>query len=138
MRRIRVRFNESAEHRGGFDYALIVEIVEANDLPRKIFVYHQMPAGIDGNTFSEFDHIATPVDIQEIPEDAASELVPWYRTDKCTIWCRSLSDVNMAKKMFTEDIAAFHRNYIELSSEENFSKQTTLDFSEDGVKEVSG
>lgn len=125
---LRVRFRQSPERRGVFMYALSVEVTLADGIPPKIFVYHQMPAGIDGNTFAEFDHIATPLDFQEIPEDAASATVPWYRTDKCTIWVRSVEDLKIAKQMFVDDISELQHTFDVLKSEDNFTEQTTIDF----------
>lgn len=126
---LKVRFSQSPERRGVFQYALHVEVLSSKGMPKKIFVFHQMPAGIDGNTFAEFDHVATPVDFQEIPEDAASETVPWYRTDKCSVWLRSVDDLKMAKQLFVDDIAELQRTFDVLSSEDNFIDQTTVDFS---------
>lgn len=137
MGSLKVRFSQSSERVGGLNYALRVEVVSSEGMPSKIFVFHQMPVGIEGNTFAEFDHVATPVDFQEIPEDAASEIVPWYRTDKCTVWFRSLSDLRMAKQMFVDDIFDLQRNFNVLTSKEDFRDQTTLEFSSDGVNEVS-
>lgn len=125
---LRVRFSQNPERRGVFDYALKVEVVLADGIPPKIFVYHQMPAGNDGNTFAEFDHVATPVDFQEIPEDAASATVPWFRTDKCVVWVRSIDDLKVAKQQFVDDIYALQRTFDVLSSEDNFTEQTTVDF----------
>lgn len=136
MGSLKVRFGQSSERVGGLNYALRVEVVSSEGMPSKIFVFHQMPAGIDGNTFAEFDHVATPVDFQEIPEDAASEIVPWYRTDKCTVWFRSLSDLRMAKQMFVDDIFELQRNFDVLTSKEDFRDQTTLEFSDGGVQKV--
>ena len=130
---LRVRFSQSSERRGVFNYALKVEVSRAIGIPSKIFVYHQSPAGLDGNTFAEFEHIATPVDFQEIPEDAASETVPWYRTDKCTVWFRNVSDLELAKQLFVDDINALVRTFDVLTSENGFSRQTSVEFSENGV-----
>lgn len=135
---LKVRFSQSAEIRGIYTYALKVEVVESEGIPRKIFVYHQSPPGIDGNMPSEFDHIATPVDFQEIPEDAATEIVPWYRTDKCTVWLRSVSDLKMAKQLFVDDISELRRTYGLLTSENNFIDQTTVEFSDDGIHGQDG
>lgn len=129
---LKVRFSQSPEKRGVFQYALRVEVVSANGIPAKIFVFHQMPAGSEGNTFAEFCHIATPVDFQEIPEDAASETVPWFRTDKCTVWLRSVDDLNTAKQLFVDDIAELQRTFDILASEDNFTDQTTLEFTGNG------
>ena len=129
---LKVRFSQSPERRGVFQYALKVEVVSATEIPSKIFVYHQLPAGAEGNTFAEFDHVATPVDFQEIPEDAASETVPWFRTDKCTVWVRSLDDLATAKQLFVDDISGLQRTFNILTSENNFTDQTTLEFTGNG------
>ena len=131
---LRVRFSQSSEKRGVFNFSLVVEVLKAEGIPSKIFVYHQMPAGIDGNTYAEFDHVATPVDFHEIPDDAATETVPWYRTDKCTVWTRSISDIEIAKQLFIDDITALKRTFNTLTSVNSFRNQTTIDFDEDGVK----
>ena len=132
MSRLKVRFSQSPDARGVFEYALKAEVVLAEGIPSKIFVYHQSPSGIEGNTFAEFSHIATPLDLQEVPEDAASETVPWYRSDKCTIWVRNVSDLVTAKQLMIDDISALRNGFEVLNSEENFTKQTTVDF-DDGI-----
>ena len=129
---LKVRFIQSPERRGVYQYALHVEVVSASKISTKIFVFHQMPAGADGNTFAEFDHVATPVDLHEIPEDAASETVPWFRTDKCTVWVRSLDDLATAKQLFVDDISELQRTFSILTSEDNFADQTTLEFTGNG------
>ena len=133
---LKVRFTQSPDERNVFEYALKVEVVSAVGIPPKIFVFHQMPAGLDGNTFAEFDHVATPVDFQEIPEDAASETVPWYRTDKCTVWVRSVSDLKKAKQLFVDDISELQRSFGLLNSVNDFTNQTTVEFSGADVREV--
>lgn len=133
---IKVRFLQSPDRHSVFDYALKVEVISANGIPAKIFVYHQSPSGIEGNTFAEFDHVATPVDLQEIPEDAASDTVPWFRTDKCTVWLRNASDLKIAKQLFVDDIAKLQRSYDTLSREDDFTKQTTIEFSNSGAEIV--
>jgi hypothetical protein len=133
---LKVRFSQSPGRRGVFQYALHVEVVSASKISTKIFVFHQMPAGADGNTFAEFDHVATPVDLHEIPEDAASETVPWYRTDKCTIWVRSMDDLNTAKQLFVDDIHELQRSFDVIMDMKNFATQTTIEFSEEGVRSI--
>ena len=130
---LKVRFSQSSERRNAFNYALKVEVVSATGIPSKIFVYHQTPPGLDGNTISTFYHIATPIDFQEIPEDAATDTVPWFRTDKCTVWLRSMDDLVLAKQQFVDDINELQKMYDVLTSENNFTRQTTVEFSSDGV-----
>lgn len=125
---LRVRFTQSPERRDVFNYALVVEVIASSGIPSKIFVYHQSPAGCTEHTFAEFDHVATPVDFQEIPEDAASETVPYYRTNKCVVWTRNVSDIELAKQLLADDIAALQKTYDVLISTNDFTNQTTLDF----------
>lgn len=136
MAQIKTRFTFTEDRHGVFEYSLGVEAFSAEGISPKIFVFHQSPAGIDGNTIAEFDHVATPVDMHELPEDAATETVPWYRTDKCTIWLRSQDDVDTAEQLFVDDIAALQRSYDALSGNGGLTKQTTLEFSNEGVKNV--
>lgn len=138
MASLRVRFSQSNERRSVFDYALKVEVVDADGISPKIFVFHQSPAGTDGNTYAEFDHVSSPVDLQEIPEDAASDTIPWYRTDKCTLWFRAIADMKMAKQIFVDDILGLQRSFDTLVNENNFINQSTLMFSDEGVHPDEG
>lgn len=133
---LKVRFSQTGERRGIYFYAMRVEVVGASGISPKIFVYHQSPAGVEGNTFAVFDHVASPVDFQEIPEDAASETVPWYRTSKVEAWFRNVSDMKMAKQMMMDDIALLQKNYDELTSDGSFTNQTSVEFSESGIHVV--
>lgn len=133
---LKVRFSQTGERRGIYFYAMRVEVVGASGISPKIFVYHQSPAGVEGNTFAVFDHVASPVDFQEIPEDAASETVPWYRTSKVEAWFRNVSDMKMAKQMMIDDIALLQKNYDELTSDGSFTNQTSVEFSESGIHVV--
>lgn len=126
---LKVKFTQSPDRRNVFEYALKAEVVSAEGIPSKIFVYHQSPRGIEGNTFAEFDHVATPVDFQEIPEDAASETVPWYRTDNVTVWLRNANDLETAKNLLVNDIDLLQKAYGVLSRENDFTNQETIEFS---------
>lgn len=132
MCKIKVRFEQSPESCNVFEYALKAEVVSAEGITPKIFVYHQSPKGLDGNSFAEFDHVATPVDLQEIPADAASDTVPWYRTNRVTVWLRNASDLETAKKLLVNDISWLQKAYNHLSSENDFTLQDTICFHGDG------
>lgn len=134
---LKVRFSQNYERRDVYFYALRADVISSEGISPKIFVYHQSPSGVDGNTFSEFDHVASPVDFQEIPEDAASEIVPWFRTNRFEAWFRNLADLNMAKQMLVDDISFLQRNFSILTSEDSFANQTTVEFSSDGAVVVS-
>ena len=130
---LKVRFSQNAERRGVYSYALKIEVVDSSGISPKIFVYHQFPAGLDGNAFAEFSHVASPVEMQEMPENAASEIVPWYRSDKVVVWFRCASDLDLAKQMFIDDISALQKGYRMLSSDNSFEMQDTVEFSDSGV-----
>ena len=136
MSRFRVRFSQSPEASGVCEYALVAEVVSAEGIPAKPFVYHQFPRGADGNTRAEFDHVATPLDFQEIPEDAASETVPWFRTGRLKAWFRCASDLEAAKQLLVDDLRSLREGYDILSREEDFTAQSTVEFSEEGAKNV--
>ena len=48
-----------------------------------------------------------------------------------------MDDLAKAKQMFVDDIRALQRTYGILSSEDGFSRQTTLEFSDAGVSVAS-
>lgn len=133
MIKIIVKFVKQRQLRGAFDYALDVHVEQADGVSPKIFVYHQLPATVDGALSSEFDHVASPADMHEIPEDAASDTVPWYRTNSCTIWCRSAEDFEQAKQLFVDDIQLLQKNLTALSNMDD-ENATVLEFSNEGVK----
>jgi hypothetical protein len=134
MAGLKVRFSQSAERRNVYDMAFKAEVVEASGMSGKIFVYHQSPVGPTGNTFSEFSHVASPVELQEIPEDAATSTIPWFRTDKLVVWMRCFDDLVTAKQMLVDDIETLVRSIDVLSSENDFVNQTDVVFGDVGAK----
>lgn len=125
---LRVRFSQTEERRDIFCLALKVEVTRAQAMTPKIFVYHQSPVGPLGNTYSEFDHVASPVDLHEIPEDQSTERVPYYRSDKVVVWFRCMDDLVNAKQMFVDDIGALQRSVGLLTGDNNFTNQSDVDF----------
>ena len=135
MAGLKVRFSQSAERRDVYDLAFKAEVVQATGMSGKIFVYHQSPKGPTGNTFSEFSHVASPVELQEIPEDAASSTIPWYRTNKLVVWMRCADDLVTAKQMLVDDIGTLVRSMDVLSSENDFVNQQDIVFGSVGEDE---
>ena len=137
MGSLKVRFSQNYERRDVYFYALRAEVISSEGIPPKIFVYHQSPSGVDGNTVSGFDHVASPVDTQELLEAARAEIAPWFRKNRFEAWFRNLADLNMAKQMLVDDISFLQRNFSILTSEDSFENQTTVEFSSDGAVVVS-
>lgn len=85
---------------------LTVEVVDSVNCPKEIFVFHRGPSTIEGDIIDEFSHIATPLDLEELPAKAPSlELqTPYYREKKVTLYFRTIADLELAKKAFKRDI----------------------------------
>lgn len=129
----RVKFSEIRHGVGSSAGLLRVEVTSSEDSACKIFVMHQSPPDAKGNTTSEFDHVATPVDLHEIPEDAATDTIPWYRTDKCEILLRSESDLELAKQLFVDDIGALQKSLEAIADIDAPAIQTVVEFSPRGT-----
>ena len=133
MATFRVKFSELRQGVGGCAGLLRVEVMSSEDSACKIFVMHQSPPDARGNLISEFDHVATSTDLHEIPEDAATATIPWYRTDKCEILLRSEADLELAKQLFTDDIGALSKSLGTISDVNSSASQTVVEFSPQGT-----
>lgn len=133
MPTFRVKFSEIRHGVGSSAGLLRVEVTSSEDSTCKIFVMNQSPPDAEGNLISEFDHVATPVDLYEVPEDAATATVPWYRTDKCEILLRSESDLRLAKQLFVDDIGALRKDLEAITDVNAPATQTVVEFSPQGT-----
>lgn len=106
-----VLFCESSCMGCKLEHRLEVCVDPKTDIPKKVFVYHVTSSSQEK---AEFDHIATLSDLQELPEDSATETVPWFLAEKCTLLLRSDQDVKLAKQLFIDDISELSRNLTEL------------------------
>jgi len=71
---------------------LVVTVTSASELSEKIFVYKEVPLNPnDSTTIAQFDHVASPADLEDFPEDApiAGSDPSWFRLNKVDVVVRS-------------------------------------------------
>lgn len=124
---IKATFKRSTIEHQALSYALKVTIVPDNseglEYPHKLFIMQvSTPTMISGDTKDFFINVATPVDIEEIPEDSPdlSNDIPYYRTNEITLWFRCLEDLERTKNTIDADIAHFIKTYAVLNNENEF------------------
>lgn len=97
-RRVRLTWQVSRYFSSNTDALRVrIEASDANLMPSKIFAYLTLPAGTGtGVKTAAFDHICSPVDIEEYPED---EPLPnarpaWFRLNYVDVLLRSREEVD--------------------------------------------
>ena len=125
-----VRFSQSRADRSLYGFALKAEVRAASGIPKEIFVFREGQPGPDGDTISEFMHIASPEDIQEIPAQAPKldEGMPYFRLSEVTTWFRNVDDLELAKQLMKDDIATLIRTYDVLNDTNNFENQEDVSY----------
>ncbi len=104
-----VKYWITEAEKGLQSYDLRVEIFEASDMPKELFVMHRGMAPAlrpgDGPTDS-FQCVADPVDLEEFPTtapDLANE-VPYYRVSDVTLRFRSVGELEEVRAGIEEDL----------------------------------
>lgn len=93
-----------------YAYNLRVVVTNAINMPKEIFVYHRGVFPATGDASAEasdgFSHIATPLDLEEIPVNAPDMIneVPYFRTDMVQLSFRNIQDLKLTKEMINGDI----------------------------------
>ena len=129
--RLKVDFERTTTQDGVLAYGLKAKVVEAETIPREIFVYHrtvrQLATGFpwDLKVYDVFQNVATPVDIEEtVPENEANEKTKYFRSDSLNLVFRCPSDVDKAKETIEGDISALVKNWKWLDDETTYEKET--------------
>lgn len=92
-------------------YTLTVTVTNAVDMSAKVFMYQTgaaVPPVSTEELGDQFVGIADPVDLDEVPADAADPLngMPYYRADTVTLRFRSVPELNETKTAIAGDLAA--------------------------------
>ena len=94
---------------------LRIEIVEAALMPSKVFQYQLRPKNPNtGEEVAEFDHVSSPPDIEETPEDAPAPGDPrpkWFRLSYVDLLLRSRHEVDDVLAAILEDLRVLKRTY---------------------------
>lgn len=125
---VRYSHNVPDKHPSMFAHLLKVEVVRAVGYPEKIFVFQRSGEGTVGEAVDEFIQIATPSDIDEVPEDAPmpDKGMPYYRTSKVELLFRCLDDLELAKHHIGEDIKALVNTYDVINA--GFDREETIHY----------
>lgn len=98
-----------------FGYGLSVRVTNAVDMPKKILViYRTVPSVTDTDAqtpdvLDEFNHVAVPADLSNIPEDAPMPDTfgnHAYRTDQWTFSFRTPEELEDSWNLLRQDIKA--------------------------------
>lgn len=126
---IDVRYSSTVEeeHPQMYAHALKVTVTAAREYPDHIFLFHRGKPNNEGNVIDEFISVASPVDIEETPENAPAldDGMPYYRSNEVTLWFRNTEDLELAKKKISEDITVLVKTYNILGSD-NLDKQEEI------------
>ncbi len=127
---VRYSCNEPDRHPAMFAHLLRVEVVRAVGYPEKIFVFQRSGEGTVGEAVDEFIQVATPSDVEEVPEDAPApdKGMPYYRASKVELFFRCRDDLELAKYHIGEDIKALVHTYDVINA--GFDKEETIHYGE--------
>ena len=140
---ISVEYSQSWQKAGAYAYALRARVVDSENIPPSVFVMHRGKRRMgDGRLIDNFDHIATPLDVEELPTtpvDAVSldsTVQPYYLVDEIVIWFRCLDDLERAKKSIDDDIASLVETYRKLGNFSGFVNTETVIHEKEVEEEV--
>ena len=100
-------------HPGVYAYALKAEVTSATDFPDHLFVFQRTPENNEGDWVDTFIQIASPLEVEEVPEDAPDlqNGMPYYRAKEVTLWFRTAEDVKLAKAKMDDDLRTLKATY---------------------------
>ena len=111
-----------------YGYALKVKVTAAEGMPSKIFVYQRGEQRLNsGNYVDKFINIASPVDMDNVPEDEPQldAGIPYYRTDEVILYFRCLQDLVESKADISGDINHLVESYKLFEDTDNFELTET-------------
>ena len=107
---LEVRYSKQEEEHQRQSYDLKVEVLNAVDVSSKIFVFQRSVLSVmdaDANReMDQFVNIASPVDLEETPEDSPdlSNDMPYFRKASVTLRFRSMIELEETMEAIAEDI----------------------------------
>ena len=112
-------------------YGLGVKVLSAAGMSPKIFVWQRTVTSSTDEQSAEypdkFTHIASPTDLEQIPEDCAEPTVdsPYYRTDNITLLFRDMDELSETRALIDSDIAGL---VLALREAQNLAVQEVKDY----------
>lgn len=112
-RRIHLVWTVSRYNYNGTDGIRVkIEADAAEEMPRKIFAYLMLPmAPGEENRQGAFDHVCSPTDLEEYPEDAPipNQRPEFFRLDYVDVVLRSRTEVHAFVRDVAEDVYRLKR-----------------------------
>lgn len=112
---LEVKYSEITpdKHPPIFAYALKVEICKATVLSDHVFVFQRSPENNEGEATDNFIQIASPLELEEVPEDAPDlqNGMPYYRSKSVLLWFRNMEDLELAKRKIDDDLQTLVLTY---------------------------
>lgn len=104
-----------------YAYALRVSIINAIGCPDHLFVFQRTPKNNEGDAVDEFIQIASPLETEEVPEDAPDfdNNMPYYRAKEVVLWFRNMEDLELGKNKIKEDLQTLVQTYKLLDGEQD-------------------
>lgn len=107
-RRIKLTWQVSRYYASSTDgFRVRIEASDAHLMPDKVFAYQLMPVGpADAERAGMFDHVCSPTDLEEYPEDEPTPSVrpAWFRLAYVDVLLRSRTEVDAFIADVTDDI----------------------------------
>jgi hypothetical protein len=102
-----------------YSYFLKAEVTEATGISDHLFVFQRTPENNEGDAVDRFIQIASPLDIEEIPEDAPDfkNNMPYFRRREVELWFRNVEDLELARKKMDDDLRTLSLTYKVLNGE---------------------
>ena len=88
---------------------LRIDVTGATNMPTKIFAYQSLPMRPStGERAAEFDHVCSPPDLADFPEDAPipGQRPDWFRTSFVDVFLRSEADALRMWNLVIADVSS--------------------------------
>jgi len=112
-------------------YAMIIEVTNAVDVAKEIFVIQKgvAPArsGEEPEATDQFIKVASPVDLEEYPPspNEVREDLPFYRVLEVELWFRTVEERDDTWVLIQEDVSGL-LNFLNNHLTEDFTEEVTL------------
>lgn len=128
---LKVKFTTSTTGDQYHAYSIKAEVLEADGITPYIFMYQAGVPELPGkNVVDTFTGVASPVDIEETPENEPdmSKRVPYYRRNSVVLWARSADWLEEIRNRLDSDIAGLVRDYRFLNDENEYRNTETREY----------
>lgn len=113
--KFKVKFSTTTpdKHPEIYSYFLKAEVVEATGISDHLFVFQRSPENNEGDAVDSFIQIASPLELEETPEDAPDlqNNMPYFRRREVELWFRNMEDLELARRKMDDDLRTLSLTY---------------------------